>query len=49
MRGNHTHEWKYNEVKETIMLPRGDKEFTVIRFCTSCLEVEVVELKEIKE
>lgn len=42
--GEHTHEWKYNEVKETISLPSGEKTYTVIRFCLQCLEVEEVNL-----
>lgn len=42
--GNHAHEWKYNEVKETTNIPSGEKTYTVIRFCLHCLELEELTL-----
>ena len=45
MQGNHTHEWKYNEVGVITSLPSGNKKDSVIRFCIHCLEVEEVEFE----
>lgn len=41
--GEHTHEWKYNEVK-LIQYTNGNKRYRVIRFCTDCLKVEEITL-----
>ena len=46
MRGEHTHEWHYNQVKQ-IQWTNGKFQYTVIRFCDRCLEVEEIELKEL--
>lgn len=44
MKGEHTHEWKYNEVRVGIM-NNSMRAYQVIRFCLECLTVEEVELK----
>lgn len=41
--GEHTHEWKYNDVTE-IMWTSGVKNYKVIRFCTQCFKVEEISL-----
>lgn len=42
MKGEHYHEYKYNEVKETTYT-NGLTKYTVIRFCTQCLETEEID------
>jgi len=46
MQGPHIHNWKYNEVKEIYHIG-AIPYFEVVRFCTECLELEILKLKEI--
>lgn len=45
MKDLHTHEWKYNEAKQVTIMHPIQRLWSVVRFCTDCFEVEVVDLK----
>lgn len=42
MKGEHAHNWKYNEAKKWII--NNQPKWRVVRFCTDCFEIEIVDL-----